>query len=216
MSHPLPARPRPASAFGFMAASCILLAAAVVPARAALFNDVALDLGLQDDARVFLNVANAYFAPPPTVAVDLLRRSPVPEDDFPVILFLARASKRPPEEILKQRLDYTSWSDIMARRNVSPAVLFAGIERDPGPPYGKAWGYWRKHPKGEKIRLRDRDVADLVKLQIASRSQRVSPYTLVAERNKGNTIEHYVAGKNRHKYPKSKSAKGHGNPHDRN
>ena len=227
MSRRLPARSRPASAFGFLAIFCLAFGASGVPGRAALFYDVTLDLGLRDDSRIFLNVTNDYFAPPPMVAVELLRRCPAPEDDYPVILFLSRVSKRPPEEILRLRLDYLSWPDIMVRMNISPAVLFAGIDRDPGPPYGKAWGYWRKHPRGERIPLRERDVVELAKIQIAARTQRVSPYALVAERNKGNTMEHYVAEKNRHKYPKSKSAKGpsrgggrekpkgHGKPHDR-
>src|SRR2546426_11754817 len=106
MSRPLPARSRPASALGFLTVMCLALGASVVPARAALFYDVTLDLGLRDDSRIFLNVTNDYFAPPPTVAVELLRRCPAPEDDYPVILFLSRVSKRPPEEILRLRLDY--------------------------------------------------------------------------------------------------------------
>ena len=210
---------RPAAgAAAFPAALCLVLCASVVPARAALFYDVTLDLGLPDDARIFLNVTNDYFAPPPPVAVELVRRCAVPEDDYPVILYLARASKRPPQEILRLRLDYLSWSDIMDRLSIPPSVLFVGIDRDPGPPYGKAWGYWRKHRRGERMRLRDRDVVELVKLQVAARYQRVSPYTIVSVRQKGIDVEQYVAEKNRAKYPKVKGAsrgkgKGHGKPH---
>src|SRR5256712_11984805 len=97
----------------------LVLCAAIVPARASLFYDVTLDLGLRDDARIFLNVTNDYLAPPPAVAVDLVRRCPAPEDDYPVILLLARASKRPAAEILRMRVDYLSWSDIMYRLSVS-------------------------------------------------------------------------------------------------
>lgn len=190
------------------AALAFALCLSVAPARAALFSDVSLGLGLGDDARVFLNVTNDYFAPPPAVAVDVLRRSPSPSDDFPVILLLARASKRPAVEILRLRLDYLSWSDIMFRLNTSPSVLFVGLGRDPGPPYGKAWGRWKKHRRGERFSIRDRDVVELAKLQIAAGSLRVSPYALVSERNKGATIEHFVAEKRRHKYPKAKTAGG--------
>jgi hypothetical protein len=192
---------------------CLALCASIVPARAVLFSDATLSLGLRDDARVFLNVTNDYFAPPPAVAVELVRRSRVPEDDYPVILLLARASKRPAEEILRSRLDYLSWSDIMFQQHVSPAVLFAGIDRDPGPPYGKAWGYWRKHPRGERLAIRDRDVIDLAKIQVAAGYHRVSPYTIIAERRKGVTVEHYVAEKNRGRYPRGKS--GGGSSHNR-
>ena len=233
MSLGRPARPRRPGAAIVLAASLVALCASTAPARAGLFYDVTLDLGLKDDARIFLNVTNDYFAPAPAVAVSLVKRCPVPEDDYPVIMLLARASKRPTDEILRLRLDYLTWSDIMFRLNVSPSVLFVGIDRDPGPPYGKAWGYWKKHPRGERFVVRDRDVVGLAKLQIACRYHHVSPYTIVAERNKGVTVEHFVAEKNRGKYPKQKAArapsrgegqekqkgndkpKGHGKPHDK-
>ena len=130
------------------------------------------------------------------------------------------------------RLDYLSWSDIMDRLNTSPAVLFAGLDRDPGPPYGKAWGYWRKHPRGERFEIRDRDVAELAKLQVAAGYHHVKPYAIITERNRGITVEQYVAERNRARYSKDKSAKGesrgrgpekskghdkpkgHGHPHD--
>ncbi len=185
-------------------ATLVLLPAS--PAAASVFYDVTLNLGLGEDQRIFLNVANDYFAPPAAVATALVQRCPSPVDDYPVILLLARSSKRSPDEILRLRLDYLSWSDIMFRLNISPAVLFTGIDRDPGPPYGKAWGYWKKHPR-ERLVARDRDVIGLAKLQVAARRHKVSPYTLIAERNKGVTIERYVAERNRGKYPKPKTAK---------
>lgn len=188
-----------------LAAALALIAA--VPAGAVVFSDVTLGMGLSDDQRIFLNVTNDHFSPPPAVAMALVQRAASPVDDFPVILLLARAGRRSPEEILKLRREYLSWSDIMFRMNISPSALFTGINRDPGPPYGKAWGYWKKHPR-ERLVIRDRDVVGLAKLQIASARHRVSPYSLIAERNKGVTMEHFVAEKNRGKYPRSKAAKG--------
>ena len=202
-------RPRTCAARRLTGAAGIVATLALAfaaPAGAAAFYDVTLDLGLGDDQRIFLNVTNDYFAPPAAVAMALVQRCPSPVDDYPVVLLLARSSKRSPDEILRLRLDYLSWSDIMFRLNISPAVLFTGIDRDPGPPYGKAWGYWKKHPR-ERLVIRDRDLVGLAKLQVAAGRHRVSPYTLIAERNKGVTIEHYVAERNRGKYPKSKTAK---------
>ena len=203
-----------------LAAAALTLLIPAAPARAVVFTDVTLGMGLSDDQRVFLNVTNDHFAPSPAVAVALVQRAASPVDDFPVILLLAKAGRRSPEDILRLRQEYLSWSDIMFRMNISPSALFTGITRDPGPPYGKAWGYWKKHPR-ERLVIRDRDVVGLAKLQVASARHRVSPYTLIAERNKGVSYEHYVAEKNRGKYPKSKppkkggpksSSSGHGKP----
>ena len=192
---------------GAILAAAVLALVPAARAGAAVFYDVTMDMGLGDDQRIFLNVTNDHFAPPPAVAMSLVKRCPSPVDDFPVILLLARSGRRSPEDILRLRLEYLSWSDIMFRLNISPSALFTGINRDPGPPYGKAWGYWKKHPR-ERLVIRDRDVAGLAKLQVASARHRVSPYTLIAERNKGLTYERYVAEKNRGKYPKSKAMKG--------
>ena len=226
------ARPRPLTAARFVAALAVALGASVVSARAGVFYDATLDLGLRDDARIFLNVTNDYFAPPPAIAVDVLQRCPDPVNDYPVIQLLARTSRRSPQEILRLRLDRESWSDIMFRLNISPAVLFAGLDRDPGPPYGKAWGYWRKHPRGERFEIRDRDIYELAKLQVAAGYHHVRPYTIITERNRGITVEQYVAERNRGRYSKDKSGKeksrdrgpekskghdkpkGHGHPHD--
>ncbi len=218
-----PARPRVAAAVFKLSAIVVALGASIIPARAGAFFDVTLGLGLKDDARIFLNVTNDYFAPAPAVGMELVTRCPAPVEDYPVILMLARASRRSPDEILRLRLDYLSWSDIMFRLNVSPGILFAGMERDPGPPYGKAWGYWRKHPRGERYEIRDRDVVELAKLQVAAGYHHVSPYSIITERNKGVTVEQFVAEKNRGRYPshgrghdkpKGPKDKEHGHPHD--
>lgn len=227
------ARPRSVTAALFLAALGVAMCASIVPARAGVFYDATIDLGLRDDARVFLSVTNDYFAPPPAIAVDLVHRCPSPVDDYPVVLLLARASRRPPMDILRLRLEYLSWSDIMFRLNISPAVLFVGLDRNPGPPYGRAWGRWRNHPRGERLDIRDRDVFELAKLQVAAGYHHINPYTVVTERGRGVTVEQFVADRNRGRYGKDKSGrgqprgqqqkpkghdkpKGHGHPHDNN
>ncbi len=98
--------------------------------------DVSAGLPIGDDAKVFLNVTNEYYAPQPEVAMAVVQRCPHPEDDFPSVLLLAQASGRAPGEILGLRLRGESWNDIMFNLHVSPSVLFSGLDRDPGPPYG--------------------------------------------------------------------------------
>jgi len=44
----------------------------------------------------------------------------------------------------------------MIRFGIKPDVLFVDMKKQPGPPYGKAYGYWRKHPN----RMTSRDVTD--------------------------------------------------------
>ena len=71
---------------------------------------------------------------------------------------------------------------VFDRVGVRPDVLFYGIDRDPGPPYGRAWGYWRHNPR--HVRLSDGDISGLVQVQIGARSARVAPYDVARARDK--------------------------------
>jgi len=73
------------------------------------------------------------------------------------------------------------------------------MDRDPGPPYGHAWGYWKKHAHDGDARtaLSDAQIVDLAKLQIVSGYYHVSPYSVIAERQRGSTIERYAVAHGR-------------------
>jgi hypothetical protein len=74
--------------------------------------------------------------------------------------------------------------------------LFAGVDRDPGAPYGKAWGYWKKHPRDS--RLGDDDVRSFVVLQLGQRFTGISPYELARQRAAGRPVAYVVVEKRGH------------------
>ncbi len=174
----------------------VALAASAAGARAGVSFDVSVGLPVGDDAKVFLNVTNEYYAPPPEVATMVVKRCPRPEDDYPAVLFLARASGRAPAEILDMRLRGMAWGDVMFSLRVPPSVLFAGVARDPGPPYGAAWGSWRRHPRG-RFAIADREFIEYTKLQVAAGYYHVSPGMVIAERRRGVAVEHWAAERHR-------------------
>ena len=148
---------------------------------AATYFDVAVGVRVNEDTRIFLNVANETWRPPAPTTI--IRRCANPEDDFPVIAFLAYHSHRSPRYILRLRQAGYEWSEIFYRLDVSPRVLFVGIDRDPGPPYGRAWGSWRRHRGSSsygrsRYRLADEDVVALVRIQTAARHFGVSAYSV--------------------------------------
>jgi hypothetical protein len=176
-----------------IAAAAALLLLAPAAARADAFGDASLTLAIGEDARLFLNITNEHFAPPAAAAAAVVRGCPHPEDDFPVIMMLANASGRPAEAILAMRLRGLAWTDVMFRVGVPPAVLFAHLDRDPGPPFARAWDYWRRHRNRGRLGLSDREIVELTKLQIAAAYYRVNPYSITAERQRGRSIEAFAA-----------------------
>ncbi len=192
----------------------VVLAAVCTAPRAEVSFDVSVGLNLGDDARIFLNLTNEHYAPTEHVATAVVRRCAHPADCYPVVMFLAGSSGIPSATILDLRLTGLSWAEVMFRLQIGPRVLFAGLDRDPGPPYGNAWGHYKKHRKGRAIVLADRDIVDLAKLQITARHYGVSPYTIVIERNKGVSVEKFAADKHRRKHggkPAHAASKGKSN-----
>ncbi|HZN03908.1 MAG TPA: hypothetical protein VFD06_10020 [Candidatus Polarisedimenticolia bacterium] len=205
-------------------ATALLFAAAAPAAHAGVFYDASLALNISDDARVFLNMTNRHFGTPEPQAVSVLNRCPRPESDYPVVELFARLSGRRADVIVAWRQKGLPWSEVMVRLQIPADRLFAGLDRDPGPPYGNAWGHWKKGQRGrgkkEPVTFDDVTIADLARLQIASAALRVSPYTIIEERRRGVSVERFVvirsqpsgvaAAKSNGSKPRPEKGRGHG------
>ncbi len=145
------------------------------------------------DTQFFLNLTVGDYGFPRQELEPLLPRIRDVEVDLPVVLYLARESRRPVAEIVDLRGSGLDWSSVFTRVGCPHDRLFAGIDRDPGPPYGKAWGYRRKH--GGPAVLADDDVRGLVQIQIGQRFAGLSPYELAQARGRGISVARLVAEK---------------------
>ncbi len=129
-----------------------------------------------DDREVFLSLAvQSYGTDRDTIERTLPHLHHV-RAELPVALFLAAESGRPLYNIVRKRANGHSWEAIFAKLGVSMDVLFRGVHKDPGPPYGKAWGHWKK--RSGPLHLSDSDIGVWVEIQIGHRIAGVSPYDL--------------------------------------
>ena len=182
-------------AFLFAAA----LAASVGPASAGSFDFLFSLDHVHNDTQYFLNLAVSNSGFPRPVIEPLLPRVRYVENDLPVLLYLQHASGWPLPQLVDLRARGASWSVIFTHVGVPQAVLFEGMPDDPGPPYGHAWGYWKKNPRG--ARLQDRDVCDLVRIQMASRWVGIRQADLARGYAQGITAPVYVADKKGRPWP---------------
>ncbi len=172
----------------------LALCAAPIPAHAGASFDFLFSMGrVSNDRQIFLNVAVSNYGYDRVELEPVLPRLQYVDADLPVVLFLAHECGRPPGYIVDLRARGLAWSVIFTRVGVRPDVLFYGIDRDPGPPYGHAYGYWRKDPRG--VRLSDNDIAGLVQVQIGARAARLAPYEIARGRGRGERVEYMVAEK---------------------
>jgi hypothetical protein len=179
----------------------------------------------RSDDQLFLNVAVEHYGYRRADLEPVLPRIRSVEVDLPVVLFLAQESRRPVTEVVELRGRGLSWNDVFVRVGVPFDRLFVGVDRDPGPPYGKAWGYWKNHPRDS--RLGDDDVRSFVTLQLGQRFTGMSPYELARERAAGRPVAYVVVEKRGHghkgkggegppgqaKKEKKEHGKGHGKGH---
>ena len=172
----------------------LILCAAPLPASAGTSFDFLFSMDrVSNDRQMFLNVAVSNYGYDRVALEPVLPRMQYVDADLPVVLFLAHECGRPPGYIVDLRAQGLSWSVVFNRVGVRPDVLFYGIDQDPGPPYGRAWGYWRKNPRG--VRLSDSDISGLVQVQIGARTARMAPYEVARGRGRGTPIEVMVAEK---------------------
>jgi len=197
------------------ASTALVLATGTAPARAGASFDFLFSMDqVGDDHQYFLNLAVGNYGYGRAVLEPVLPRLRYVEVDLPVVLFLANESGRGVDSIVALRARGMPWSAVFVELGVPLDVLFAGIDQDPGPPYGRAWGHWRNNPRG--VRLDDGEVASLVEVQIGSRLAGVRPGELA--RGRGGDVAAYVAERKGRPYRPGNSGHDKGKekhrPHD--
>lgn len=185
-----------------IAVACTL--ASATPASAG-FDFLFSASHVSNDNELFLNLTVSNYGYPRTVVEPLLPRIAYVEADLPVILFLAQRSGRPPVFFVDLRAGGASWSVIFGKVGIPMDVLFVGIDRDPGPPYGKAWGHWKKD--GRRVVLSDADVQGLARVQVGGRVSGLATYEL-ARGGSSSAVATRVADKKGRPHESGKVAKG--------
>jgi hypothetical protein len=195
-----------------VAAVLATLALAVAPARAG-FDPLE---PLYDLHRA---VQESLGLPEPEIGRLLARGAP--DVDLPVIGFLSVQLGQPPETILDLHLGGLPWVDIALRFGHGPEIFYVPFAADPGPPYGKAWGYYKKTPRAQwrTIRLADDDVFNLVNVRVCHDYYHVPYDRVVALRRAGHgygDIHRDLARETgKHGHDKGASSHGkHGKGHD--
>jgi hypothetical protein len=108
----------------------------------------------------------------------------VGEVDYVVALHIARAAGIDVQIVVDRRRSGMSWDAVTRSCRLGADIYY--VELEPavaaGPPYGRAYGYWRKHP-GADQRLSDDEIRELVLVKGLSRHCGTTP-SRIAERRK--------------------------------
>lgn len=148
-----------------ISALCLLVLLGVAGAAGAGVDvSFGANVPVGDDGNLFVSISSRYFDREPRVVEDWHRRYYPDPDDLAVALFLSRHCDQDPEFIFNLRKKGVGWFEISNRCRVPVDAYFVTVRRDPGPPYGKAYGHWKKHKRDRNyvMVLSDDDVRHLV------------------------------------------------------
>jgi hypothetical protein len=128
-------------------------------------------------------VSNYYHVPEREVIVVRERR--IPEEELPVVFFIAQRAHVAPATIVDMRLHGRSWWDISVRYGIHADAYYVPVVVRSGPPYGRAYGHYKK-PRKEwnTIVLSDPDIVNLVELRFMSEHYHVAPERIVEMRER--------------------------------
>lgn len=152
--------------------------------RAQVNVGVSLD---EDGLRSFhMAIGDYYHVPQSEVMV--VRDRGIPDDELPVVFFLAARARVSPRTVVDLRLGGWSWDRITVHYGFGPDIYYVPVPvMVEGPPYGHAYGYYKKHPRREwkKMRLGDDDIVNLVDLRFVSEHEKVAPQEIIRLRSAG-------------------------------
>lgn len=183
-----------------------LLATAMAPMPVWAGIDIAFGTTVQidDDTDIYLAISTRYFD---RAGGDIHRwnRQCDNPDDLAVALFISRHSGEDPDAVFAMHKSGLAWWEVSVRLGVKPEVWFVPVKRDPGPPYGKAYGHWHKHGRRQpgEMRLTDEDLRNLVAVRLLHDYYGVSVEVAMEWRSSGRGLREITAGEYRKRHGKS-------------
>ncbi len=136
-----------------------------------------------------LSVGNYYGVPEKQVLV--VRERGIADEELPVVFFLSKRARVSPDVIISLRSRGLSWHDITVQLGLTPQIYYVPVvvHRE-GPPYGHAYGHYKKHPREgwSKIRLTDADIVNQVNLEFVSKHYGYDPAQVIRMREMGTSF----------------------------
>ncbi len=169
----------------------------VSAAESALDISLGAEIQIDDDTEVYIGVSSRYYDQNPEQVRGWNGQCGHP-DDLAVTMFMARHSGKSPAYMLTLRSEGTSWWEISVGLGMDPDVWFLPVKMEPRPPYGKAYGHWKKSKKSDqRLVLTDGDCRNLVAARMLHECYGVSVERAMEMRASGTDLKKLTAGEYR-------------------
>ncbi len=184
------------------ACACLLLLGAW-PAAAGVDVDFGVAVHFGNEADLFLAISANYFDRDRDEVRKWHAHFADP-DDLAVALFIARHARRDLAAIYALRQRGLAWWEIGIRFGVPVDVWFVPVAGRPGPPFGRAYGYWKQHGKHPQLfRLSDEECRHLVAVRVVHEYYGVAPDVAMRWRAEGRKLDKLLAEEYHRRHPKA-------------
>jgi hypothetical protein len=111
------------------------------------------------------------------------------EPDLLVALHLCRVADVELDVVVGWRRSGLSWDAITRRCHRDATIYYIDVPADvSGPPYGRAHGHWKKHPRGD-LKLQDAEIREFVLVQSLATHCGVPAADIVQRRVRGENAK---------------------------
>ena len=151
-------------------------------------NDPTPSVG-NDILQSFLMAIGEYYRVPQQEVI-VIRERRIPDNEIPVVLFIADRARVAPGAVTEYRLRGHSWTDTTLHFGLSPEIFYVPVQRVSGPPYGHAYGHYKNKHKNQwkEARLDDDDVVNMVNLRFISERYGYAPEDVIRLRSSGKNF----------------------------
>ncbi len=138
-------------------------------------------VSMSDEGITGFHISVGEYYDVPYKEVVIVKESRIPDEEVPVVLLIASRAGVPKTKVIELRSGGMSWHDITLRLGLSPEIFYVPVNTSQGPPYGKAYGYYKNKPRAawKSAVLTDRDIIDLVNLKFISEHYGIDPDDVV-------------------------------------
>lgn len=144
-------------------------------------------------------------------AVTDARKRGIPDDELPVVFHIARSARVRPEAVIEmRRKGGKSWMEVSAHFGLTAESFHTPTEKDHGPPYGRAYGYYKNKKRSQwaSIRLDDSAIVHLTNLKFLSKHYDLTPDEVIQQHRPGAGFARFHASVKSH-HAKKKAAGPH-------
>jgi len=129
-----------------------------------------------------------------------LLKTPLPDDDLPIVLFIAQRAGVDPNSVLVVWSSGLNWMQTAHHFGLNPWIFFTPIQGDlKNTPYLKPYHYFKD--RNNRVRLSDDDMINLVNLKLIAEQYNRDPYEIVQLRAQGKSFReingHYAQSNDR-------------------